>query len=94
MSRFTVSLQQRNFTEYITSANMQFTPRRWSASDMGGPKDAEIELTGPLSALIEATDWIGFPVKIINAAGSAVWWGFNGFCRQPGRYRQSHQDHL
>ena len=75
MSRFTVSLQQRNFTEYITSANMQFTPRRWSASDMGGPKDAEIELTGPLSALIEATDWIGFPVKIINAAGSAVWWG-------------------
>lgn len=75
MRRFTVSLQQRNFTEYISAANMRFKPKRWSASDIGGPKDAEVELTGPLSALVEATDWIGYPIRIINNAGTAVWWG-------------------
>lgn len=75
MRRFTVSLQQRDFTEYLTAANMNFQPKRWSGSDMGGPKDAEIELTGPASALIEALDWLRYGVRIVNSQGTVVWWG-------------------
>jgi len=75
MSRFTIDLQQRNFFEYIHSPNLKITPKHWSASDKGGPLDAEVFIEAPVSELAEALNWLRYPIRIINRAGIAVWWG-------------------
>ena len=75
MNKFTIDLQQRNFTEYIHSPNLSVTPKKWSASEKGGPLDAEIQLSGPAGELAAALDWLRYPVKIINRQGTPVWWG-------------------
>ena len=49
----------------------------YSRADVrGGPSMAEIEVSGPTSALLETLDWLRRPVFVRNDQGMDAWWGF------------------
>jgi hypothetical protein len=61
-------------------------PRNWEAQATGGPTVATIDGTGDIHALWGATLWLGYHVRIRNAAGTPVWWGMitGATVRTPG----------
>jgi len=56
-------------------ANATMTVTGYDAEAVGGPKSAEMTLVGPLSALWQATRWLGHRVTILADNGQRVWYG-------------------
>jgi hypothetical protein len=50
-------------------------PQTWSAIARGGMWDAEVQILGDLPALTGLTSWLAYRIEIVNANGTAVWWG-------------------
>lgn len=80
MQNFTARLQKRMGTLFGNDfvqlpPSIQLMPRKWSASDIGGPKAATIEAAGSLEDLAYLLTWLGDRAVIDNEMGSPVWWG-------------------
>lgn len=75
-SEYTVLFANRQFVPVIPEPQLHLTPVRWSAAAVGGPKVAEIEVTGPRRDLEALTDWLRYEVKLISQRGSLLWWGY------------------
>lgn len=76
MSRFTVHLQQRDFSAFIALPSLILRPMRWSWLLPGGPDYAEIEVKGDLHNLWSALQLLRCPLTIRNENGTSVWWGY------------------
>jgi hypothetical protein len=66
----------RDFNNLLTPLPVQYAVKRYSHSVIGGPKLAEIGVTGPELDLWELAEYARRPVKINSRKGDAVWWGF------------------
>jgi hypothetical protein len=73
---FSIVVAGRQGQQQILPADVDFTPKKWSWHCVGGPKMAEIQVTGSRDALKELRNWLRFPVKVVSARGSMVWWGY------------------
>jgi hypothetical protein len=68
--------QNRDFSSILSSPSVRYKVIRYSHSVMGGPKLAEIAVSGDELDLWELMEYARRPVKIISDQGDAVWWGF------------------
>lgn len=75
-SRFQALFANRQFVPVMPEPQLRLTPVRWSAAAVGGPKVAEIEVSGPRSDLEALTDWLRYEVKIVSQRGTLLWWGY------------------
>jgi len=76
-SEFGVQLTGRAGQQVTVQSDMQFAPVSWTAAAVGGPKAAEITLTGSRSALKDALlNWLGFGVQVTTPSGGPCWWGY------------------
>lgn len=71
---YSVQILDRNW-QPVDSSRLTLEPRSWEAAATGGPTVAIIDGTGDASPFW-VIDWLGMHVRIINDAGSSVWWGF------------------
>lgn len=71
-----VNFWERNFNNSLTPLPLTYQVKRYSHSVIGGPKLAEIGVTGPELDLWELAEYARRPVKIYSKKGDAVWWGF------------------
>lgn len=55
--------------------SLTIKPTWYKITDHGGPERAEIEITGPESALWVVLTWLGRKVSIVNPYGDIVWTG-------------------
>jgi hypothetical protein len=72
--KFTVDFLN-NAGEFFAVAGVLCRPVRWSASVMGGPKDAEIAVTGSQESLMGLFHLLHRGVMIRNRMHAPVWWG-------------------
>src|SRR5690606_32302659 len=56
-------------------SSIQLTPKRWSATDIGGPKAATIDAVGSPEDLAYLLTWLGDRAVIYNEFSTPVWWG-------------------
>lgn len=77
MQRFHVKLRKDGYgaDAAILPADLVITPQTWSASDRGGPKQADLVASGSAESLASLTGWLGDRVEIYNEFGDLVWWG-------------------
>ncbi len=75
-SRFGVQVSSRQGVQQLLPPELTFAPKRWSWSCVGGPKAAEIAVTGGRDALKGLRQWLRYPVKIVAPTGTVVWWGY------------------
>ena len=75
MTAFTVTMWNRGNTLVVPPAGLTFTPIRFGAVALGGNDSAEIEVSGPESALHQLRNWLRYRVEIWGDAGM-VWEGF------------------
>lgn len=75
-SGFTIALQDENFDPYQIAPDLVAEVQSYSASRIGGYKDAEIVLSGSDDSLIDAAGWLRFGIHILNRLGSIVWSGY------------------
>lgn len=74
---FGVELYDRGGQVLTDQTDLQFKPLSWSASAVGGPKNAEVELSGSRAALKNALlNWLRYRVRIVSPSGSLCWWGY------------------
>lgn len=57
--------------------DITFSVGAYSFAAMGGPKQATINVAGPLDALVQAFNWLRCPVELIShPREDKVWWGY------------------
>jgi hypothetical protein len=66
----------RTFTSLLTPLQVNYHVDRYSHSVIGGPKQAQISVTGTELDLWELAEYARRPVQIFSDLGDAVWWGF------------------
>lgn len=71
-----VVFKNRDFSSILSSPSLQYKVVRYSHSVMGGPKLAEIAVSGNEIELWELMEYVRRPVTIISDKGDAVWWGW------------------
>lgn len=76
MSRFSVHLYNRDFSEILRPMELQLQPSRLSWAAIGGPDEAIIDVTGPEVELWELVERLRCPVEIGAPDGQLVWWGY------------------
>ena len=74
MSEFKALLYDRSFA-LMDTARLELAPMEWEAEAIGGPSYATVEATGDLHGLWAALGWLGCHLRIVNGAGTPVWWG-------------------
>lgn len=58
-------------------ADMQLMPISWTGSALGGPKVAEIEVTGNKTTLKDMLlNWLRYRIIITSPSGGPCWWGY------------------
>jgi hypothetical protein len=67
---------KRDFSAILTTLSVIFKIGPYSWSVIGGPKLAEIYVTGTELDLWELAEYARNPVQIFSDKGDAVWWGF------------------
>ncbi len=71
-----ITFWDQNFYNLLTPLPLKYDVRRYSHSVIGGPKLAEIGVTGPELDLWELAEYARRPIKIYSKRGDAVWWGY------------------
>lgn len=71
-----VRILERNFSEPLSVPDVQYLPQWYTWHVFGGPRAAEIAVTGAPEAVWEMIEKLRCPVEIMNARGEACWWGF------------------
>lgn len=79
MQGFTARLEKRPgiFIQQLGQLppSIKLFPRKWSAADIGGSKQATIEATGTAEDLGLLLTWLGDRAVIDNEFSTPVWWG-------------------
>jgi hypothetical protein len=75
VTTFSIRVYAPDGTPAIVPGSLDVQPQAWSGVDVGGMWDADIAVNGSLEELAGLTSWLGNRLEIINANGSAVWWG-------------------
>lgn len=77
MKRHTARLIKTGFGATVADlpADIVLTPLRWSASDRGGYKDADLEASGNPESLATLGGWVGDRIEIRTASGGLAWVG-------------------
>lgn len=75
MSQLAVRILERNFSEPLAEPTVAYAVKRFAVDALGGPRDAEIGVSGRPEALWEMIEKLRCPVEILNPRGEAVWWG-------------------
>lgn len=76
MSRLTVRMLERNFGEPLAEPPVAYAVKRYAHDAIGGPRDADIGVSGRPEALWEMIEKLRCPIEILNSMGEAVWWGY------------------
>ena len=71
-----VIFKSRDFSYILAELPLTFEVERYSHSVFGGPKYAEISITGSDNDLWEMIERIRCPVEIYGDNGECVWWGY------------------
>jgi hypothetical protein len=72
---FTVVLTDENNYEVAIPDRVTLVTEWFDASEIGGPKDCDIKVTGPDASYWQLKEWIGYKVTILNRNHDPVWWG-------------------
>ena len=72
---FSIRVYDRSDNPVALPAGCTARPVRWAWAAVGGPADAEIEVSGVRNGLIALAGWLGYRLEIANADGERVWWG-------------------
>ncbi len=75
MSAYSIAVYDSSGAAVMVPATLDAQPQRWAAVARGGMWDAEIAVFGPRDGLMGLTAWLGYRLEILNANGTAVWWG-------------------
>ena len=77
MQRYSVRLTRRGFATSAQAMppDLDLTPLSWSATDRGGPQDAQLSAAGSAESLAYLCTWLGERIEIYNDIGDQVWWG-------------------
>ena len=75
-SRFGVQVSSRQGVQQLLPPELTFAPTRWSWGCVGGPKAAEIQVTGGRDAIKQLRQWLRYSVKIVAPTGTVAWWGY------------------
>lgn len=76
MIDFSLQWTDENHNVMPPPAGLTVSPRRWSWHMYGGPYEAQIDVAGAGSALIDLFKRLRYGVEIYNAQAEAVWWGY------------------
>lgn len=76
MTGLHVRLLERDFSEPLAEPPVTYAVKRYACSALGGPRDAEIDVTGRPAAVWELIEKLRCPIEIANARGEARWWGY------------------
>lgn len=71
-----IELQDRAYTRVLPPERLRLTVSGYGWAVQGGPRWAEIELSGETGALLEARNWLRHTVIIRNQNNDPVWWGY------------------
>jgi len=71
-----IAFWERNFTNLLTPLQVDYKVKSYSHSVIGGPKQAEISVTGSELDLWELAEYARRPVQIFSDKGDPVWWGY------------------
>ena len=75
-SDFSVEFVNRAGQDVIAPPDLRFAPARWSGASLGGPREAEIVVSGSRASIKALRNWLRFPVRIVNRRGSICWHGY------------------
>lgn len=77
MTQLLPSVYQRDYSTLIAIPNgVTVACDSFSHAAMGGPKSADLTVTGPLQSLWSVLGWLRCPVEVYNERGEMLWWGF------------------
>lgn len=74
MTTFSVRVYDRSGNVVLLPSGVTFAPTRWSSEAEGGPKAAEVSLSGDVNVMLAIANWLGYQVDIL-ADSELVWWG-------------------
>lgn len=74
MTTFGVQVFDRADSPVLLPSNVSILPTRWSSDAMGGPRSAEIDLSGSVDGMLALANWLGYRINVI-AGSELVWWG-------------------
>lgn len=72
---FTVVLTDENNSEIAIPDRVTLVTEWFDASEIGGPKDCDIKVTGPDASYWQLKEWVGYKITILNKNHDPVWWG-------------------
>lgn len=72
---FSIRVYDRSDNPVALPAGCTARPVRWAHNAVGGPSDAEVEVSGIRDGLMSLLRWLGYRLEIVNADGLPVWWG-------------------
>lgn len=76
MDRFDIEIEHPSGAQVLWPNGVTVHPIRFGWSAIGGPRDAEIEVTGAVGALYALLAYPGHRVIIRNRYAQACWWGY------------------
>lgn len=76
MSDFYLDIQDRNFEDYTPDPSLKFVVDSAEFSAMGGPKKANVRVTGTNRAVWALLDWLRYGVVIRTEKAERFWWGY------------------
>lgn len=66
----------RDFAAVLAFPNVEMAVERYGFAAIGGPDQATLTAKGQVDALWELVNWLRAPVELIDAEGTARWWGY------------------
>lgn len=66
----------RDFASVLAFPNVEMAVERYGFTALGGPDQATLTAKGQVDALWELLNWLRAPVELIDAEGTARWWGY------------------
>ncbi len=77
MFNFGVAIADRTGQPLTAAGDLTFRPLTWTGAGRGGPKAAEIAVTGSRAALKAILlGWLDYRVEITTPSAGACWWGY------------------
>jgi hypothetical protein len=74
--RLDAAFKKRDFSDPITFPAVDLNVDWFAWQAMGGPREAQITARGAERDLWEMLEWLRAPVRILEAYGEPVWWGY------------------
>jgi hypothetical protein len=75
MTTFGVQVYDRSGNGVLLPTGVAFSPTRWSSEAEGGPRMAEVALSGDVNTMLALGNWLGYQVNIASDGGELLWWG-------------------